>query len=128
MQHDLELGYIGIEVEEAADLAEFFGEIIGLTDGAATPSGESTWRNDDKAQRIVVETGPANDASYIGVEAVDADAFAVAANRIRRAGFEIVVGSDDEKAQRRVADLAHGAITRCPDLPGFLLAGHLYNL
>lgn len=107
MQHDLELGYIGIEVEEAADLAEFLGEIIGLTAGAATPSGASTWRNDDKAQRIVVETGPANDASYIGVEAVDADAFAVAADRIRRAGFEVVVGSDDEKAQRRVADLAH---------------------
>jgi biphenyl-2,3-diol 1,2-dioxygenase len=106
-QHDLELGYIGLEVVDPAALTEFFGDVIGLIAGAATTSGALTWRNDDKAQRVVVESGPANDASYLGIEAVDADAFAAAVDRVRAAGFEVVAGSDDDKAQRRVADLAH---------------------
>ena len=44
-----------------------------------------TWRNDDKAQRVIVEPGPANDAVFVGFEAVDDDAFdAVVAPARRR--------------------------------------------
>ena len=75
MQHEVELAYIGIEVPDPQRSTPFFGEIIGLVSGEATDDGALTWRNDDKAHRVIVRPGPANDAVFLGFEAVDDDAF-----------------------------------------------------
>ena len=89
MRHDIELGYLGLEVPDPDSLTPFFGEVIGLVAGAPTADGARTWRNDGKAHRVFVEEGPANDATFLGIEAADAEVFAAYAERIRNAGFEL---------------------------------------
>ena len=87
MRHDIELAYLGIEVPDPAALSPFFGDVIGLVPGE--PDGATlTWRNDDAVQRILVEPGPANDATRIGFEATDAAAFAAVVERLRTAGHD----------------------------------------
>jgi biphenyl-2,3-diol 1,2-dioxygenase len=106
--HDeIEIAYIGLEVPEPASLASFFGDVIGLVPGAATPGGSVTWRNDDKAHRIIVEQGPANDATSLGFEAADAGSFAARVARIRATGFEVTDATATEAAERRASRLAH---------------------
>jgi 2,3-dihydroxybiphenyl 1,2-dioxygenase len=109
MRHDIELGYLGIEVPDPDSLTPFFGEVIGLVAGSPLPDGARTWRNDAKAHRLFVEEGPANDATYLGFEAANAEAFATYADRIRAAGFELINGTAEQKSARRVANLAHTA-------------------
>jgi len=107
VDHDLELGYLGVEVTDPDALERFLADVVGLVPGAPTSGGDATWRDDGRAQRIVVTRGPADDARYVGFEATDADAFAAAADRLEAAGFPLVGGTDDEKAARRVRDLVH---------------------
>ena len=107
MDHDIELGYLGLELPDPSILAPFFGAVIGLVPGEPTLSGATTWRNDGKARRVIVESGPKGDATFVGVEAADAAAFAAHLDRFRAAGFDLTPGTDDEQAERGVADLAH---------------------
>lgn len=102
MMHDIELACLGIEVPDPAPLDAFFSEVIGLVPG----DGPHTWRNDDKAHRVVIEEGTANDASFVAFEATDAAAFERVVARLRDAGFEVENG--DAEA-RRVGRLARTA-------------------
>ncbi len=105
MHRQLELAYLGIEVPDPATLTPFFGDVIGLVPGE--PIGDATtWRNDDRAHRIVVQPGPANDASVVGFEAVDDAAFDAIVARLAAAGFAVEDGSADDAAVRRVTRLA----------------------
>lgn len=108
MDTGLELAYIGLTVPDPSTLDLLFGDVVGLVAGAPTATGARTRRNDDKAQRIVVETGDANDARVVGFE-VDAGSFDAAVERVRGAGFEITDGSAAEAAERRVGRLARTA-------------------
>jgi 2,3-dihydroxybiphenyl 1,2-dioxygenase len=101
MRHDIELCYLGIEVPDPSSLDAFFGEVIGLMPGEAL-DGAATWRNDDKAHRLIVQTGEANDAVFIGFEAANDAAFEATADRLRAAGHDLAEGSDDELKRRRV--------------------------
>jgi 2,3-dihydroxybiphenyl 1,2-dioxygenase len=102
MQPGLELAYLGIEVPDPADLTPFFGEVIGLIPGEPGERGVVTWRNDAKAHRIVVEPGPANDAAFVGVEAVSVEVFDRVVERLATAGFEAAAGTGDDLRVRRV--------------------------
>jgi 2,3-dihydroxybiphenyl 1,2-dioxygenase len=102
MRHQIELAYLGIEVPEPAALTPFFGGVIGLVPGEPTSTGALTWRNDDKAHRLMIEAGPANDAVYLGIEALDAAAFDDVGERLRAAGFEVSDGTDGERTARGV--------------------------
>jgi 2,3-dihydroxybiphenyl 1,2-dioxygenase len=73
-----------------------------LVAGAASPAGAETWRNDARANRLIVQRGPANDAVAIGLEAVDANAFDAAVARLR--GFADAVEEGDG-TERRVQRL-----------------------
>jgi biphenyl-2,3-diol 1,2-dioxygenase len=106
MQRQLEIAYLGIEVPGAATLSPFFGDVIGLVPGEPAGGGAVTWRNDDKAHRIIVQAGPANDAAFVGFEAIDGDAFDATVARLRVAGFDVDQGSADDRRRRRVARLA----------------------
>ncbi|MGZ4784715.1 MAG: VOC family protein [Acidimicrobiales bacterium] len=106
MRHQIELAYLGIEVPDPASLTPFFGDVIGLVPGDGATPGAVTWRNDDKARRLIVEPGPANDAVYLGVEALDDAAFEAVRGRLQRAGFEVTEGSEDDREARRVDRLA----------------------
>jgi len=105
MDHGIELAYIGLEIPDPSTLDVLFGEVVGLVAGTPTTSGASTWRDDDRAQRIIVEAGEANDARYLGFE-VAADAFDAAVEQVRAAGFAISEASADDAAERRVERLA----------------------
>jgi 2,3-dihydroxybiphenyl 1,2-dioxygenase len=109
MQHEIELAYIGIEVPEPDALTPFFGDVIGLLPGDATDDGALTWRNDDKAQRVIVQRGPMNDAVFLGFEAIDEDAFDVVAARLVAAGNDITEGSDSDLRARRAKRLVRAA-------------------
>jgi 2,3-dihydroxybiphenyl 1,2-dioxygenase len=106
VQHDIEIAYLGIEVPDPTSLSPFFGDVIGLVPGEPA-AGALTWRNDAAVQRLLVEAGPANDATYLGFEATDAAAFDALTTRVRAAGYELHDGTHEERAARRVADLVH---------------------
>jgi 2,3-dihydroxybiphenyl 1,2-dioxygenase len=100
---DLEIAYLGIEVPDPATLTGFFGDVIGLTAGEPTSNGGTSWRNDDKVHRVLVEPGSRNDASYLGFEAADEDRFEATLTRLRGAGQDI---DESPAAERRVKRLA----------------------
>ncbi len=105
MSADLELAYVGLEVADRPAFDTFLRDVVGLVAGEPTPSGESTWRNDDRVQRIILSDGPRNDAVFIGFEASSPDAFTRAVERARAAGVQVVEGTDEMKAARRVDEL-----------------------
>jgi 2,3-dihydroxybiphenyl 1,2-dioxygenase len=102
MDHQIELGYLVLEVPDPETLAPVFSDVVGLVPGAPTAAGADTWRNDGRAHRLLVQAGPANDAVAIGIEAVDAAAFDAVVARLR--GFGAVVEEGDA-ADRRVQRL-----------------------
>ncbi|HSL75212.1 MAG TPA: VOC family protein [Ilumatobacteraceae bacterium] len=106
MQREIELAYLGIEVPDPSSLTPFFGDVIGLIPGEPGDADVVTWRNDGTAHRIVVEPGPANDAVFVGFEAVAADAFDRVVDRLAAAGFDATAGSDGDCRLRRVDRLA----------------------
>ena len=71
MQRHLELAYVAIQLADPASVDPFLADVVGLVPGEAAPDGITTWRNDDKAHRVIVEPGPANDAVAVGFEASD---------------------------------------------------------
>ncbi len=105
MIHDIEVGYLVVEVPEPASLDAFFGEIVGLVPGQPATPGGAAWRNDGKAYRLLVEEGPANDATVVGIEAVDADSFERCCHRIAAAGYPLADGTAEQVASRRVTAL-----------------------
>src|SRR4051794_16971440 len=106
MKRQIELAYLGIEVPDPATLTPFFGEVIGLEAGEPTTDDSVTWRDDDRAQRIVVQAGPANDAVFVGFEAVAPDAFDATVARLAAAGFATTPGDATDVDSRRVERLA----------------------
>ncbi|HEY2077085.1 MAG TPA: VOC family protein [Streptosporangiaceae bacterium] len=108
MRHDLELAYVGIEVPDPATLTPFFGAVIGLVAGDSDgPPGTVTWRNDDKARRLLIQPGPANDACVVGLEAIDAAAFDRTAERLADHGYQLTEAPKTDAEARRVDRLAH---------------------
>jgi len=105
LEHQIELAYLGIEVPDPATLTPFFAEVIGLTPGEPTARDTVTWRNDDRVHRILVQGGAANDAVFLGVEAVDAGAFEGTVERLTAAGFTVAASSDDDRRDRGVTRL-----------------------
>jgi 2,3-dihydroxybiphenyl 1,2-dioxygenase len=114
MEHRLELGYLVLEIPEPDSLTPVFADVVGLVAGGPTPSGAPTWRNDGRANRLIVQAGPANDAVAVGFEAVDAKALDDTVARIEAMGFEVVEDAD-AAASRRVGRLAR---TTAPWGPG----------
>ena len=102
--HQIELGYVVLELPEPASISAVLADVVGLVPGEPA-DGDLTWRDDDRAQRVVVGAGPANDAVAIGFEAVDLAAFDATVERLRSIGSDIAVGSADDLRHRRVERL-----------------------
>jgi len=110
VHHELELGYLVIEVPDPDVLTPVLADVVGLVPGAPTPAGALTWRNDQRAHRLIVQPGPANDAVAVGVEAVDESGFTRTVERLAAMGLE-VTESPEDAAGRRVDRLVR---TRAP--------------
>src|SRR5262245_48170467 len=108
MDHQIELGYLVLGLPEPDTVAPVLAEVIGLVPGEPAADG-LTWRDADRAQRLVVEPGPANDAVAIGFEAVDTAAFDATVERLRAIGADVEPGSDDDLERRRVSRLVRVA-------------------
>lgn len=115
MDHQLELGHLVIEVPDPAILTATLAEVVGLEAGDPTPSGALTWRNDQRAQRLIVREGPANDAVAVGFEAVSEAAFDATVERLRAQGHDV---ADDAglAAERRVERLVRTPAPWGPDV------------
>lgn len=105
MSPDLELAYLGLELAEPGAFGEFLADVVGLIPGDTTPDGATTWRNDERVHRLLLFTGPANDASVVGFEAASPEAYLHAVERVRHAGVTFTEGTADELAARRVEEL-----------------------
>jgi 2,3-dihydroxybiphenyl 1,2-dioxygenase len=99
---ELQLAYLGVEVPDVEALAEFLTEVVGLVPGDEPGS----WRNDDKAQRIIATEGPAADATFVGFEAAGAEEWAATVDRLHAAGYPARRASAEEAEGRRVDRLA----------------------
>ncbi len=104
MQHQIELGYLVLELPDPDELTPVLADVVGLVPGEPA-AGALTWRDDDRAQRLVVQPGPANDAVAVGFEAVDVAAFEATVDRLRGIGVDIADGTDDEAHARQVSRL-----------------------
>ena len=102
MEHQLELGYLVLEVPEPRALAPVFADVVGLVPGERTEAGVDSWRNDNAAHRLLVRTGRANDAIAVGVEAVDAIAFDAVITRLQGIGAELAYGDGSERRVQRL--------------------------
>jgi len=102
MDHQLELGYLVLEVPDPDTLTSVFADIVGLVPGEPTAAAAGTWRNDQRANRLVVQAGPANDAIAIGVEAVDAAAFDATVAQLRAIGADLADGDGKERRVQRL--------------------------
>jgi 2,3-dihydroxybiphenyl 1,2-dioxygenase len=105
MNHQIELGYIVLEVPEPESISSVFADVVGLVRGEPTASGAPTWRNDERANRLIVQPGPANDVVALGFEAIDADAFESTVSRLAAMGLD-VVEDPDQAIGRRAGRLA----------------------
>lgn len=106
MRQPLQLAYLGLQVPDPSTLRVFFSDVIGLIPGAPAPEGALTWRNDEKAQRVIVEQGDANDATYVGFDTGDDRSFDALLARLASAGFPATEVTDDERAARRARRMA----------------------
>ena len=75
MDHQIELGYLVLEVPDPEILTPAFADVVGLVPGEQRADAARTWRDDRRVHRVIVRPGPANDAVAVGFEAVDAPAF-----------------------------------------------------
>ena len=102
MKHRLELGYLVLEVPEPDTLDGVLADVVGLAPGEPSGSGERTWRNDDRASRLVVRPGPANDAVAVGFEAVDAAAFDSTVASLEGLGLDVEEASGHQRPAQRL--------------------------
>ena len=100
----IELAYLGVEVADPAGLAAVLEGVAGLVPGESH-DGVSTWRNDERAQRILVTEGPADDATVIGFEVSSPDAATAVAERLSGLGYDVAAGTSADCAERRVEGL-----------------------
>lgn len=98
----LELAYAVLEIPDPSVLEHTFADIIGLQRGEPTSDGDATWRNDEAAQRIIVTTGPADDAVALGIDMGDAATLDAAVARLQALGHATVDGDATRCAARRV--------------------------
>lgn len=103
MTHKLELAYVGLEVPDPAALDSFFTDVVGLVPGPASTDGSLTWRNDSKAHRVFARSGAANDAVFLGLEAVDSAAFDRVRDGLEAFGCQWKEPPSSETTARRVA-------------------------
>jgi 2,3-dihydroxybiphenyl 1,2-dioxygenase len=80
---------------------------VGLLPGDGALAGRA-FRNDDRAARVFVEEGPADDCSLLAFVATDRAAFDAVAARLATAGYPLTEGTAAQAAARGVDRLAHG--------------------
>jgi 2,3-dihydroxybiphenyl 1,2-dioxygenase len=100
-----ELGYLGIEATDLAAWERFALDQLGLQRAADAADGTLALRVDDRAQRIVIEAGPADDMSFAGYDCGTDAALDALAAKLRADGLAVEACAAALAARRRVRRL-----------------------
>ncbi len=101
------LSYVVVHTPHLAEWLKMSGEHIGMQVEVVQPGKCARLRVDEKAQRLLLETVDGEPSMTMGLEAVDAAAFAQARQALQEAGYEVAPGSHEECELRAVQDMFH---------------------
>ena len=99
-----QLGYIGFEVSDLAAWETFATKVLGVAIADRSDSG-FTLRWDRNYHRVFITEGPLDDVALVGFECASEDDLETTAQALRDAGHDLVAGTADECAHRRVKKL-----------------------
>jgi biphenyl-2,3-diol 1,2-dioxygenase len=100
------LGYFLFEVSDLDAWDHFLTKVIGVERGEALSEGLVPYRTDERAARILLRRGPADDLIALGFEVPDESALAEVSSRIREKGHAIEPAQTGEARMRGVAGFA----------------------
>ncbi len=110
------LGTLGFEVSDVDAWERFAVDVLGLAVGERRADGSLALRMDERAQRIVLHPGPADDLAYLGFECDDEAALRALVADLSGAGVAVMEGKPETLEARGVAALWH-----CEDPSGLPL-------
>lgn len=99
------LGYFLFEVSDLDAWDRFLIEVVGAERGDAFGEGLLLYRTDDRAARILLRQGPADDVVALGFEVANAELVHEVSAHIREAGFEVQAALPEEAKARAVEGL-----------------------
>ena len=100
------LAYLGICSPATEQWLTFAPEVLGLECRDVGTDGTVYIRADDRHHRLAIHPATTDGVAYIGWETRHARAFAEALQHVGDLGIEIVEGTSEEIADRRVRDMA----------------------
>lgn len=83
------LGTLGFEVSDIGAWERFAVDVLGLTVGERGPDGSLALRMDERARRINLHAGPADDLAYLGFEVDDEAALQDLVVKLGAAGVKV---------------------------------------
>ncbi|MDP2123004.1 MAG: VOC family protein [Parvibaculum sp.] len=98
------LGYIGFEVSDLKAWDNYLTGFLGLMPGSGNGTS-ARYRMDDRAFRIQLEKGAADDISFIGLEVETPEGLQALRERLEKEGVPCAPASDSLKKERGVRDL-----------------------
>ncbi len=101
------LSYVVVHTPHLAEWLQMAGEHIGMQVEIVQAGECARLRVDDKAQRLLLQAVDGESSMVMGLEAVDAAAFAQARQALQAAGYVTSPGSREECELRAVDDLFH---------------------
>ncbi|KPK17403.1 MAG: hypothetical protein AMJ62_01605 [Myxococcales bacterium SG8_38] len=99
------LGYFLFEVSDLDAWDRFLIKVIGVERGEALAEDLVPYRTDDRAARILLREGPADDLVALGFDVPGEGAVQRLADRIHRSGHPVEPASEDEARARGVRGL-----------------------
>ena len=99
------LGYLRLAAPDVDAWRRFAGEFLGMMPTDGDDPDAAYFRIDDVPARLVVTPGPEARATAIGFEVMDRRELAELADAIRSEGIDVVDGTPEERAERRVTGL-----------------------
>lgn len=106
-----ELGYIAIEASNLDAWKTFAVDVLGLMPGEQSANSLAL-RFDERAHRMLIEAGPADDMASIGYDCGDDANLDAIAGQLRSAGFAVEDGGAELAARRKVRRVL---VSRDPD-------------
>ena len=101
------LGTFGFEVSDVDAWERFAVDVLGLKVGERGADGSVALRMDERAQRIVLHPGPADDLAYLGFEVDDEAALRALVGDLSGAGVTVTEGKPEQREARGVDALWH---------------------
>jgi 2,3-dihydroxybiphenyl 1,2-dioxygenase len=97
------LGYLLFEVSDLEAWDRFLTEVVGVERGETLGEDLRAYRTDERAARILLRRGPADDVTALGFEVESKQAMHELSTHARSAGHPVEPGTDEQAAARGVA-------------------------